>query len=202
MSKVCIFIESDKETTNEGHFVRHMAKLVYAGDSKEIEIVGTGGYTNLDQFAVQMQRNTDNGIKNLVIFDADFPKEGGFEKRKAELLSVKAEKGVDFELFLFPNNQDDGTFEHLLEHLATEEHKGLLECFEGYESCIRGRNNPKYVSPDQKAKMYAYVSTQKKNSKETTEFKKGNWYFDRAGWWNLEVDYLKPLQDFLSLYLK
>ena len=86
--------------------------------------------------------------------------------------------------------------------LATEEHKGLLECFEGYESCIRGRNNPKYVSPDQKAKMYAYVSTQKKNNKETTEFKKGNWYFDRAGWWNLEVDYLKPLQDFLSLYLK
>ena len=202
MSKVCIFIESDKETTNEGHFVRHMATLVYAGDSKEIEIVGTGGYTNLDQFAVQMQRNTDNGIKNLVIFDADFPKEGGFEKRKAELLSVKAEKGVDFELFLFPNNQDDGTFEHLLEHLATEEHKGLLECFEGYESCIRGRNNPKYISPDQKAKMYAYVSTQKKNSKETTEFKKGNWYFDRAGWCNLEVDYLKPLQDFLSLYLK
>lgn len=37
MSKVCIFIESDKETTNEGHFVRHMATLVYAGDSKEIE---------------------------------------------------------------------------------------------------------------------------------------------------------------------
>ena len=202
MSKVCIFIESDKETTNEGHFVRHMAKLVYAGDSKEIEIVGTGGYTNLDQFAVQMQRNTDNGIKNLVIFDADFPKEGGFEKRQAELLNLKEKEKVDFELFLFPNNQDDGTFEHLLEHLATEEHKGLLECFEGYESCIRGRNNPKYVSPDQKAKMYAYVSTQKKNSKETTEFKKGNWYFDRAGWWNLEVDYLKPLQDFLSLYLK
>lgn len=202
MSKVCIFIESDKETTNEGHFVRHMATLVYAGNSKEIEIVGTGGYTNLDQFAVQMQRNTDNGIKNLVIFDADFPKEGGFEKRQAELLNLKEKEKVDFELFLFPNNQDDGTFEHLLEHLATEEHKGLLECFEGYESCIRGRNNPKYVSPDQKAKMYAYVSTQKKNSKETTEFKKGNWYFDRAGWWNLEVDYLKPLQDFLFLYLK
>lgn len=202
MSKVCIFIESDKETTNEGHFVRHMATLVYAANSKEIEIVGTGGYTNLDQFAVQMQRNTDNGIKNLVIFDADFPKEGGFEKRKAELLCVKEEMGVDFELFLFPNNQDDGTFEHLLEHLATEEHKGLLECFEGYESCIRGRNNPKYVSPDQKAKMYAYVSTQKKNNKETTEFKKGNWYFDRAGWWNLDVDYLTPLKDFLSSHLE
>ena len=152
MSKVCIFIESDKETTNEGHFVRHMAEQVYAGNSKEIEIVGTGGYTNLDQFAVQMQRNTDNGIKNLVIFDADFPKEGGFEKRQAELLNLKEKEKVDFELFLFPNNQDDGTFEHLLEHLATEEHKGLLECFEGYESCIRGRNNPKYVSPDQKAK--------------------------------------------------
>ena len=152
MSKVCIFIESDKETTNEGHFVRHMATLVYAGNSKEIEIVGTGGYTNLDQFAVQMQRNTDNGIKNLVIFDADFPHTGGFEKRNLKLLNLKEKEKVDFELFLFPNNQDDGTFEHLLEHLATEEHKGLLECFEGYESCIRGRNNTKYVSPDQKAK--------------------------------------------------
>lgn len=152
MSKVCIFIESDKETTNEGHFVRHIAELIYAGDSKEIEIVGTGGYTNLKKFAVQMQRNTDNGIKNLVIFDADFPHTGGFEKRNLKLLNLKEKEKVDFELFLFPNNQDDGTFEHLLEHLATEEHKGLLECFEGYESCIRGRNNPKYVSPDQKAK--------------------------------------------------
>ncbi|GAK35623.1 DUF3226 domain-containing protein [Bacteroides graminisolvens] len=201
MSKVCIFIESDKETTNEGHFVRHMAKLVYAGDSKEIEIVGTGGYTNLDQFAVQMQRNTDNGIKNLVIFDADFPKEGGFEKRKAELLSVKAEKGVDFELFLFPNNKDDGTFEHLLEHLATEEHKGLLECFEGYESCIRGRNNPKYISPDQKAKMYAYVSTQT-DPKYIKMFKKGDWRFNQTDLWNLDVDYLTPLKDFLSSNLE
>ena len=201
MSKVCIFIESDKETTNEGHFVRHMATLVYAGDSKEIEIVGTGGYTNLDQFAVQMQRNTDNGIKNLVIFDADFPKEGGFEKRKAELLSVKAEKGVDFELFLFPNNKDDGTFEHLLEHLATEEHKGLLECFEGYESCIRGRNNPKYVSPDQKAKMYAYVSTQT-DPNDIKMFKKGDWRFNQTDLWNLNVDYLTPLKNFLSSHLK
>lgn len=201
MSKVCIFIESDKETTNEGHFVRHMAKLVYAGDSKEIEIVGTGGYTNLDQFAVQMQRNTDNGIKNLVIFDADFPKEGGFEKRKAELLSVKAEKGVDFELFLFPNNKDDGTFEHLLEHLATEEHKGLLECFEGYESCIRGRNNPKYISPDQKAKMYAYVSTQT-DPKDIKMFKKGDWRFNQTDLWNLDVDYLTSLKDFLSSNLE
>ena len=201
MSKVCIFIESDKETTNEGHFVRHMATLVYAGNSKEIEIVGTGGYTNLDQFAVQMQRNTDNGIKNLVIFDADFPHTGGFEKRQAELLNLKEKEKVDFELFLFPNNQDDGTFEHLLEHLATEEHKGLLECFEGYESCIRGRNNPKYVSPDQKAKMYAYVSTQT-DPKDIKMFKKGDWRFNQTDLWNLNVDYLTPLKDFLSLYLE
>ncbi|WP_319505565.1 DUF3226 domain-containing protein [Bacteroides graminisolvens] len=201
MSKVCIFIESDKETTNEGHFVRHIAELIYAGDSKEIEIVGTGGYTNLDQFAVQMQRNTDNGIKNLVIFDADFPKEGGFEKRNLKLLNLKEKEKVDFELFLFPNNQDNGTFEHLLEHLATEEHKGLLECFEGYESCIRGRNNPKYVSPNQKAKMYAYVSTQT-DPNDIKMFKKGDWRFNQADLWNLEVDYLTPLKDFLSSHLK
>ena len=201
MSKVCIFIESDKETTNEGHFVRHMATLVYAGNSKEIEIVGTGGYTNLKKFAVQMQRNTDNGIKNLVIFDADFPKEGGFEKRNLKLLNLKEKEKVDFELFLFPNNQDDGTFEHLLEHLATEEHKGLLECFEGYESCIRGRNNPKYVSPDQKAKMYAYVSTQT-DPKDIKMFKKGDWRFNQTDLWNLDVDYLTPLKDFLSSNLE
>lgn len=201
MSKVCIFIESDKETTNEGHFVRHMAKLVYAGDSKEIEIVGTGGYTNLKKFAVQMQRNTDAGIKNLVIFDADFPHTGGFEKRNLKLLNLKEKEKVDFELFLFPNNQDDGTFEHLLEHLATEEHKGLLECFEGYESCIRGRNNPKYVSPDQKAKMYAYVSTQT-DPNDIKMFKKGDWRFNQADLWNLNVDYLTPLKNFLSLYLE
>jgi hypothetical protein len=48
------------------------------------------------------------------------------------------------------------------------------------------------------------ISDQKKqkNNKETTEFKKGNWYFDRAGWWNLDVDYLTPLKNFLSSHLK
>lgn len=207
MSKVHIFIETttnknSKDTaTNEERFIRHIVNLLHP-EIEKIEISGTGGYTNLVVHQNTMQRNTADGGKNLVVFDADFAAtNGGLEKRREELLNKKKELDVDFELFLFPNNQEDGTFEHLLEHLTTEKHKGLLECFEGYEMCIGGKNNKAYVTPDQKAKMYAYISALRKTQKETAAFKNGDWFFDRTELWNFDAEYLKPLKEFLSTYL-
>jgi len=107
--------------------------------------------------------------------------------------------GVDFELFLFPNNSDDGMFEHLLEWLTTEHHKGLLECFEGYQNCVSSKNGlGAYELPVQKTKMYAYIDTLKKTQAQQKAFKAGDWFFENTSIWNFDAPYLAPLKEFLK----
>lgn len=200
MKPVNIFIETKTfptKQTNEERFIRYILKLLDV-DLERVRITGTDGYTNLKQYKNQMLRNSTLGGENLVIFDSDFPEtNGGFEKRREELLNEKKELGVDFELFLFPNNREDGTFEHLLEHLTVEKHQGLLQCFKAYEMCIGGQNSEEYEVPDQKAKMYTYISALKKTQQQTDAFKNGDWFFDRTDLWNFEKEYLDVLKVFL-----
>ncbi len=77
-----------------------------------------------------------NGI-NLVIFDAD----DNFRKRETEILQRKKELGIDFKLFLFPNNHAPGDFETLLEKIAIEKHQQLFDCFEKYQECLTNKND-------------------------------------------------------------
>ena len=106
------------------------------------------------------------------------------------------------ELFLFPNDKEDGDFELLLEHIVNEEHTCLLKCFEGYEKCVAGHvdneGNPQYITPNRKAKIYAYLESIKKSKKELERFKnKKEFFFDNPKYWNLEAEYLLPLKQFL-----
>ena len=207
MSRFIIFIEAKtaKNQTNEERFVRHIITLLGA-KLEEIEIVGTDGYTNLKEYKNKMLRNSAEGGVNLVVFDADFARtNGGFKKRRDELLNEKKVLEVEFELFLFPNNQEDGTFEHLLEHLlehlTVEKHQALLKCFEGYEMCINGQNKGEYEVPDQKAKMYTYISALKKTQQQTKAFKNGDWFFERTDLWNFNAEHLNALKEFFLKHL-
>ena len=195
MNPVCIFIET-KTSPN-----RHIVNLLNV-NLENVKIVGTDGYTNLNQYKNQLLRNSAEGGKNIVIFDADFPQtEGGFLKRREVLFTERSEMGVNFDLFLFPNNQEDGTFEHLLEHLTVENHQGLINCFKGYEMCIGGQNRAEYEVPDQKAKMYTYISALKKTQQQTKAFKNGDWFFERTDLWNFDAEYLNALKGFLTEHL-
>lgn len=169
------------------------------------EIIPTGGYTNLPFIDQKFKENSDNGGINLVLFDADFPKtsDGGYVARKKYIEEKMKELSIVGEVFLFPNNKDDGDFELMLEHIINEEHRCLLGCFEGYERCVGGyrddRGNPKYVTPNRKSKIYAYVEAFKKKSrKEKEQFKSGELFFNDSNYWNLEAEYLAPLKNFLQ----
>ena len=104
---------------------------------------------------------------------------------------------IDYPLFLFPNNKDDGDFETLLENIINkDDHQQLLDCFGKYEGCI-GKSN-RYNTPNRKAKMYAYITSFRHNKTNLKEVKKGNWFFDDKEYWNLAAPYLFPLKDFLE----
>ena len=136
---VNIFIEAKDRKTSEAEFLTAILnRLGIPADTYSLK--PTNGYTNLmdSDKAVNinaMRVNTDAGEKNLVVFDADSGNNnGGFEKRRDLLLKKKEELGLEFELFLWPDNGRDGDVEVLMESIARKDlYPEFFDCFSKYE---------------------------------------------------------------------
>ncbi|MGL2565934.1 DUF3226 domain-containing protein [Helicobacter pylori] len=97
-----------------------------------------------------------------IIFDAD-KKENqesdvGFDNKLEHICEKLKEKGINFpreQIFLFPNNQDDGDLETLLLEIA--KHDEFLKCFEGYLECIKSKEYYKPIKNIRKSKWHAYL---------------------------------------------
>ncbi|GAA7273574.1 hypothetical protein ID0498_15480 [Helicobacter pylori] len=92
--------------------------------------------------------------KTLIIFDAD----KNYESNKKEILKVvsKTKQTISEEqIFLFPNNQDDGDLEYLLLEIAN--HKEFINCFESYLDCIKKKEHYKPIKDIRKNMLYAYL---------------------------------------------
>ncbi|GAA8362816.1 hypothetical protein Hpkin12_01410 [Helicobacter pylori] len=94
--------------------------------------------------------------KTLIIFDAD----KDYESNKKEILKVvsktqQQQKIIEEQIFLFPNNQDDGDLETLLLEIA--KHDEFLKCFEGYLECIKSKEHYEPIKKIRKSKWYAYL---------------------------------------------
>ena len=196
-----IFIESKKKETSEYNFLSTFIKEKLGIPSSSYSIECVDGKDNLHNIKNKLIENTLEGGKNLIIFDADAPSnKGGFEKRQSELDMELKELDCNAEIFLFPNNHDDGMFENLLEHLTlTERYKNFFDCYSDYEACL----GDGYRHPDLKGKVFTYISSMK--SLSNTKWKKlgsGDWQFAYPEYWNLDAEYLQPLKDFLYSHLK
>ena len=161
----------------------------------------TGGYQKLksEDAIGAMRQNTDMGGINLVIFDAD----EDTESRRAELLAIKEEFGVEFELFLLPNNKDVGALEHLLENIINPNNQPVMDCWQTYEGelakvWIPTKPPPTLTIPAKKTKIYAYLETLLGTSKTQKKLiKDANRNFENILHWNLNAEYLEPLKGFL-----
>ncbi len=98
---------------------------------------------------------TKQYAKTLIIFDAD----KDYESNKKEILKVvsktQQQKITEEQIFLFPNNQDDGDLETLLLEIA--KHDKFLKCFEGYLECIKSKEHYKPIKNISKSKWYTYL---------------------------------------------
>ncbi|MFC2512069.1 MAG: DUF3226 domain-containing protein [Prevotella denticola] len=168
--------------------------LGYNISSNKVEFVN--GYKNLVNVIPTIKARCAEGGKVVIIFDADsLGNNGGYETRKKEIEEVLGENNAQAELFLFPNNEEDGDFETLLEHLIQKEkHTQMLDCYADYETCL-GND---YVHPNLKGKIFTYISAMKMSSSKRRKLGNGEWMFDNAEYWSLESDYLKPLKEFLQ----
>jgi hypothetical protein len=167
----------------------------------------TGGWNVLDSnggstFRDKMKKNTSNGIVNLVIFDADTATNGGgFSTRKAEIEKWKTDHGLNFELFLFPDNCTDGALENLLERIINSRNEPIFECWKRFEDCLPTKNTcskQPLTIPAKKSKIYAYMEVlHGESNAEKERIKDAVRDFKNTMHWDLNVAALNPLRDFL-----
>ncbi|GAA8375832.1 hypothetical protein HpDR4_27190 [Helicobacter pylori] len=143
---------------NEDHF-----------DQAHFDIIHVEGKDKL--FSDEFCKRIENILKNknqeyrqvCIIFDADIKKENqesdaGFNNKLKHIREKFKEKGTDFpkeQIFLFPNNQDDGDLETLLLEIA--KHDEFLKCFEGYLECIKSKEHHEPITNIRKNMLYAYL---------------------------------------------
>lgn len=148
---------------NEDHF-----------DQAHFDIIHVEGKDKL--FSDEFCKRIENILKNknqeyrqvCIIFDADIKKENqesdaGFNNKLKHIREKFKEKGTDFpkeQIFLFPNNQDDGDLETLLLKIA--KHKEIIQCFKRYLKCIECKyigikEHHELIKNIRKNMLYAYL---------------------------------------------
>lgn len=198
MKKFLIIVEGDADKKFMEDYYHHLFQFSAPKNS----IIHTGGYKKLADEVIlrQMQMNTDQGGVNLVIFDAD----DDYKTRWEELSSLKEQYGVEFELFLFPNNQDAGALEDLLENIINSNNRPILDCWENYEEELRkleipGRTPPPLTTPAKKTKIYGYLEAllgeSKKEKKMIKEIERN---YENPLHWDLDAEYLERLEEFIG----
>ena len=162
------------------------------------------GETILNQISVAQE----SGEQVLVLADADTVSKGaGYAKRKEDIDRGMGNHALSSPYFLYPDNQKDGDVEELMEKAVRRDlHTAFFDCFEDYEKCVSGIKDKNGVSrynvPNLKGKLHIYMTAQKLSRKLRDKLGSGDWLFDESDYWNLDVDALQPLKDFLAAHLK
>ena len=125
-----------------------------------------------------------DGLKVVITADDNF------EKRKSDLLAKGAELSLQFDLFLFPDNQNPGCFENLIIEIINPKYKEFIDCFDGYSQCISACKAPAFEIPI-KSKLFAFLEC----TGQEQQIKKIN--FLDSEYWDLEHSKLKPLKEFI-----
>jgi hypothetical protein len=206
MKRFLIIVEGDADKKFFRDYYHHLFQekapensIIFPKDKND----DTGGKDKLkSEEALQaLRQNTNQDGVNLVIFDAD----EDTEARRKELLAVKDQFGVEFELFLLPNDKDAGALEDLLENIINPDNQPVMDCWATYEGelekvRIPTKTPPTLTIPAKKTKIYAYLETLLGKSRSQKKLIKDPYRnYENTQHWNLDAEYLEPLKEFLIL---
>lgn len=203
-----IFIEAENKTTPEYNFLKAFVDKHFP--KNDIDFICIGGIDNLfnETNINQISQAQAVGEQVLILMDADTVAKGyGFVKRKADIVKNMHKLKLSVPYFIYPNNNDDGDVETLMESAARRDlHKVFFDCFEDYEKCVSGvkdkSGQPLYNTPNLKGKLHTYINAQKLSNKSRRKLGTGNWLFDNTDYWDLNAVTLQPLKNFLATNLK
>ena len=183
---VVIWVEGKADSKFVGDFLDHLNLPLPGENILPID----GGVAKLPKIAPVLLDLKSQGTMNLVVLDAN----SDFPRRCAEVEKAKAAPLAFDDYFLLPNHRVAGCLETLLEDIAVDTHRGIFECFDSYEKCIKGKC-AEYITPNHKARIYAYCEALKS---ETDDEKRD---YRNSAHWNLDSPALDPLKEFLRKYL-
>ncbi|MBN2833694.1 MAG: hypothetical protein JXR48_01880 [Candidatus Delongbacteria bacterium] len=165
-----------------------------------VKIIIVGGYTKIQKnLTTKLEEIKDFNYNILIIQDADNRikdnKHGGVTLKTLYLENIKKQLKIDFNYFLFPNNQDDGDLENLLLSIVNI---GLFEktknCYLKWAECSKHFSPNNYINEllENKNLVYNYFRTfyGMENAKEENRtFTEDFWKFSSKS--------LDPLKTFL-----
>jgi hypothetical protein len=200
------------EGNGDVKFIRDYFEFLF---QKKISVGNIGGIINVegkDKFAkfenALLKTTQQNGI-NLIIFDADTPKNnGGFAVRPGEIITtlkgieINVNAGIKSDIFLFPDNKSDGALEDLLERIINPANAQIFDCWTDYEGCLKKKDSS-YTIPAKKSKIYSYLEVlygETHQEKELVKDPNRNYLVEKH--WKLDNKALIPLKDFLTKYCK
>ena len=157
---------------------------------KKLHIEVTEGKDNLINNANLMRKDE----KHLIIFDADDDYNSSISNIKKQINKINEYYRINipeenYDIFLLPNNKDNGNLETLIEKIAL--YKEVLNCFEGYEECISKLGVNGIKLPHKKSKVFAYMESFGFKNPEEAE------NFDLSPYVDFENKYLEDLKNFL-----
>ena len=194
MAKFKIFTESKADVKFLKDYIEEILNISLNYDN--FDTLGSwAGYKEGGNLKQSFIENNNNENISILILDADVDT----EKRRLEVLNDFKSFDTSIELFLFPNNKDNGELETLLAQIAVD--RKLIDCFESYEKCIEG-----YEKPVNKSKIFAYLDAllphNNKDNNKKDLIQDANRNYKNRDHWKLDTDYLNPLKEFLSQFIK
>lgn len=201
-----IFVEG---ISDERLISQYCSKLKHDGliaEGTDIHVQSTGGWDKInspkgESFVNLMKKNKTG--KNLIIFDAD----NDSDERRSTILKWKEKFDIEFELFLFPDDNAPGTVETLLERIINPDNQCVIDCWHAYEESlgkqvIDWKEPPTPTCPSEKSKIYGYLETLVGSSKsEKEKIKDANRDFTLSNHWDLDSENIRPLKEFLLRHL-
>ncbi len=171
-------------------FITDYLKFLNLSNIYVSKIGGVGEIINTKK---DFQVNLERGLKNILIVDADLD----FNNRKNEIENLGVILDYEIDLFIFPNNSENGDLETLLENIINQNNNSIFECWNSYEDCLNYNDN-KYTTPARKTKIYAYLEALLgETNKEKDQIKEKERNYLNKDHWDLDSEYLEPLKTFL-----
>lgn len=176
-------------------------EITLGNGNNEVKIFCIGGKDlDKDNKQILLQKyNKFNANDLLVIFDAD---DNLNEARENIKSFINFQNIEEKQIFLFPNNKDNGDLESFLEEIVVEIE--VLNCWKSFENCILNTNKG-FTIPARKSKIHTYLEVLSPNNKEGKKScKEVNRDYKDTEKWNigdLSIKCVNGLKSFLDNYI-
>lgn len=172
-------------------FIEDYIKHNYNNINENIKIEINNGNSFNKTKIINIKKYIDDNYKLIVIFDADNDINKSIDNIKTNLKNYNLD---DKDIFLFPNNKDNGALEDILINIAVR--KEIINCFDNYIECIKLLENINI--PIDKSKIYAYLDSIKGYDKN--KIKEEERDYTNKEIWDISNDFLNPLKEFFNQY--